>query len=165
VDFQTITDRATDHTGVGAAMHGFPTLLCPEIMKLGQEKDGDLALKHGIKDIAGEVSALLELCEALSCSNVHHQVMERINPTVNQRRIKDGKVPMYETRTLWIDTPGNSKGYGEWQGGTHRSPRQHLRRGHIRTLQSGKKVWVNAAVVGAKESGFIRKDYAIKEAA
>lgn len=165
VKFQTITDRATDHTGAGAAMHGFPVLLCPEIMKLGQEQDGDLALKLGIKDIAGEVSALLELCEALSCSNVHHQVMEKINHTVNQKRIKDGKVPMYETRTLWIDVPGGSKDSGDWQGGTHRSPRQHLRRGHIRNLQTGKKVWVNAAVVGAKESGIIKKDYAIKELA
>ena len=72
---------------------------------------------------------------------------------------------MYETRTLWIDVPEGSKNSGEWQGGTHRSPRQHLRRGHIRNLQNGKKVWVNAAVVGAKESGVICNNYAIREAA
>jgi hypothetical protein len=164
-DLMSITDRESEYYGKGLAMHGFPVLLCPEMIEFGRKIDGDSVLEHGMKDIASEVSALLELCEALSCSNVHHQVMESINPAINQRRIRDGKVPMYETRTLWIDVPGGSKDSGDWQGGTHRSPRQHLRRGHIRNLQSGKKVWVNAAVVGAKESGFIRKDYAIKELA
>ena len=163
--FESITDRETDYSGKGVAMHGFPVVLCPELIELGTKIDGEDVFKHAMKDIASEVSALLELCEALSCSNVHHQVMEQINPAVNQRRIRDGKVPMYETRTLWIDVPGGSKDSGDWKGGTHRSPRQHLRRGHIRNLQSGKKVWVNAAVVGAKESGIIKKDYAIKEPA
>jgi hypothetical protein len=160
---KSITDREADYTGKGVAMHGFPVVLCPELIEIGTKMDGEEVFKQSMKDIASEVSALLELCEALSCSNVHHQVMEQINPAINQRRIRDGKVPLYETRTLWIDVPGESKGSGEWQGGTHRSPRQHLRRGHIRNLQSGKKVWVNAALVGAKKSGFIKKDYAIKE--
>ena len=164
-DLISITDRESEYYGKGLAMHGFPVLLCPEMIEFGRKIDGDSVLENGMKDIASEVSALLELCEALSCSNVHHQVMESINPVINQRRIRDGKVPMYETRTLWIDVPGGSKDSGDWQGGTHRSPRQHLRRGHIRNLQSGKKVWVNAAVVGSKENGIIKKDYAIKELA
>lgn len=162
---ESITDRESDHNGNGAEMYGFPVALCPEMIAYWQKINGKSSVSNFIKDIASEVSALLELCEALSCSNVHHQTIESINPAVNQRRIRDGKVPMYETRTLWIDVPGGSKDSGDGQGGTHRSPRQHLRRGHIRNLRSGKKVWVNAAVVGAKESGFIRKDYAIKELA
>jgi hypothetical protein len=139
---------------------GFPIKLCPNLI---DSIDSDF--KDAIFDTGNEVNALLEFCEALSCSNVKHEIMETINPAVNQRRIRDGKVPMYETRTLWIDVPGESKGSGEWQGGTHRSLRQHLRRGHIRKLQSGKNIWVNAAVVGAKENGFIKKNYAIKEPA
>jgi hypothetical protein len=125
----------------------------------------DSAKKDLLKDISSEVSALLELCEALSCSNVKHEVIQTYHPNINQRRIRDGKTPFYETRTLWIDVPGGSKESGDPQGGTHRSPRQHLRRGHIRRLPTGKKVWVNAAVVGAKENGIIKKDYAIKELA
>lgn len=162
---EPITDRESDHNGNGTEMYGFPIALCPEMIAYGQKIDGKASVSNFIKDIASEVSALLELCEALSCSNVHHQVMEHFNPAINQRRVRDGKVPMYETRTLWIDVPGGSKDSGDWQGGKHRSPRQHLRRGHIRNLQTGKKVWVNAAVVGAKESGIIKKDYAIKELA
>ena len=160
---ESITDRESDHSGNGTEMYGFPVALCPEMIAYGQKIDGKASVSTFIKDIASEVSALLELCEALSCSNVHHEIIESVNHAVNQRRVKDGKVPMYETRTLWIDVPGADKGLSEWQGGTHRSPRQHLRRGHIRNLQSGKKVWVNATIVGAKESGFIHKTYGVKQ--
>ena len=45
-------------------------------------------------------------------------------------------------------------------GGTHRSPRQHLRRGHIRRLPT-KKVWVNSAIIGNSKNGIIQKDYAV----
>jgi hypothetical protein len=143
---------------------GYPIWLCPSMMSM-VEKEGIEEVYKCIVDTSSELSCVLELCEALSCSNVHHQIMEQINPAVNARRIRDGKTPLYETRTLWIDAPNEVNRSGEWQGGTHRSPRQHLRRGHIRNLQSGKKVWVNAAVVGSKENGIIKKDYAIKELA
>lgn len=159
-----ITDRGTDYSDGESRMHGFPVSLCPDMLEQSQNVDDKDALECAMKDIASEVSAVLELCEALSCSNVHHEIIEPVNHAVNQRRVRNGKVPMYETRTLWIDVPGADKGSSEWQGGTHRSPRQHLRRGHIRNLQSGKKVWVNATIVGAKESGFIHKTYGVKQA-
>lgn len=158
-------DYETDEDDDGLRMYGFPVSTCPQILNDSIKEHGEEAAKSAIKDIGTEVSALLELCEALSCSNVKHEVMQTFHPNINQRRIRDGKTPFYETRTLWIDVPGGSKDSGDHQGGTHRSPRQHLRRGHIRRLPTGKKVWVNAAVVGAKESGLIKKDYAIKELA
>lgn len=158
-----ITDRGTDYTNGETRMHGFPVSLCPDMLEQSQNVDDKDALECAMKDIASEVSAVLELCEALSCSNVHHHVVEQINPTVNERRIRDGKTPLYETRTLWIDVPGSDSGSSEHQGGTHRSPRQHLRRGHIRNLQSGKKVWVNATVVGSRDNGVINKAYGIKK--
>jgi hypothetical protein len=158
-------DYETDEDDDGLRMYGFPVSTCPQMLDESIKEHGDDAMQSAIKDIGTEVSALLELVEALSCSNVHHEAIQTYHPNINQRRIKDGKTPFYETRTLWIDVPSGSKDSGDWQGGTHRSPRQHLRRGHIRNLRSGKKVWVNAAVVGAKENGFIKKDYAIKELA
>lgn len=45
------------------------------------------------------------------------------------------------------------------QGGTHASPRLHMRRGHWRTLQSGKKVFVREAIVGDPDRGVVEKDY------
>lgn len=45
------------------------------------------------------------------------------------------------------------------------SPREHLRRGHIRRLEDGRKFWINAAVVAAGNGGKIHKDYGIRRAA
>jgi len=42
---------------------------------------------------------------------------------------------------------GSEEGMGG--KGTHASPRQHLRRGHIRRLRSGKAIWVRECVVNA----------------
>lgn len=46
-------------------------------------------------------------------------------------------------------------------GGTHASPRWHMRRGHWRTYKSGKRVWVEQMEVGDKSKGVIVKDYVI----
>jgi hypothetical protein len=45
-------------------------------------------------------------------------------------------------------------------GGTHASPRVHLRRGHIRRLP-GKNIWVNATIVGNSDLGVVIKDYSV----
>lgn len=49
----------------------------------------------------------------------------------------------------------------EPQGGTHASPRWHLRRGHFRKLPNGKITFVRQHEVGSKEHGVVIKDYAI----
>lgn len=103
---------------------------------------------------------VLELCEALSCKNVSHEPIERIDPAVNARRVRAGKLPLFETRQLVIDAGKPSRDSGQ-RGGTHASPRQHLRRGHIRRLPSG-NVWVNSCVVGNRANGIIEKSYAVK---
>lgn len=45
------------------------------------------------------------------------------------------------------------------QGGTHRSPRWHLRRGHIRCLRDGREIFVRACEVGDRARGGVVKDY------
>lgn len=47
------------------------------------------------------------------------------------------------------------------QGGTHASPRLHMRRGHWRTLASGKKVFVRESIVGDPDRGVVEKDYVV----
>jgi hypothetical protein len=102
------------------------------------------------------------MIEALSCSNVRHKILQEAS-SANPRRIRDGKVPIYEERVLTVDAPGKA---GEWRmaGGSHASPREHLRRGHIRRLQDGRKVWVSPAVIGAGNPGRIDKSYSIRAA-
>jgi hypothetical protein len=109
------------------------------------------------------VRELLEFLEALTCKNVKESVhqSERKN---NAKWVKLGKLPMYETRILTIDTAEKQftqTGSGENSGRTHSSPRQHLRRGHIRRLESG-NVWVNSCVVGSSANGVLDKTYKVK---
>jgi len=77
---------------------------------------------------------------------------------VNARRVGKGKLPLFETKVLMVDMDAPSP-RGESQGGHHRSPRQHLRRGHIRRYASGKQVWVQAHVVGDAKKGTVSKTY------
>jgi len=103
--------------------------------------------------------SLVELCEALACRNVSTEVVERVDRSVNARRIKDGKRPIYETKMLVINATAQSK-TGIGGTGFHASPRQHLRRGHIRRLKIG-NIWVNSCVVGDSSKGIIEKQYAV----
>jgi hypothetical protein len=48
------------------------------------------------------------------------------------------------------------------QGGTHASPRWHVRRGHWRQLGDGRRVFVRACEVGDLERGGILKDYIVE---
>ena len=106
-----------------------------------------------------ESNILLEFLEAISCSNVGYKPIEEINHKLNIKRINQGKLPFYETYTLVIDSKEITESSNTF-GGTHRSPRQHLRRGHIRRLPT-KKVWVNSAIIGNSKNGIIQKDYAV----
>jgi hypothetical protein len=114
-----------------------------------------------LDDFTQEVMAVAELIAALSCKNVYAK--DNVPPpALNARRIKRGKVPFYSFKTLEIDSGASV--IGPALGGTHASPRVHLRRGHIRRLSTG-NIWVNACVVGDKKKGMVTKDYSVREAA
>lgn len=102
-------------------------------------------------------SQLLCLLNALSCSNVRVDRSEGSKTKKAMR--KKGALPFDEYHVLTIDAPGRSIGGGSSFNVSHRSPREHLRRGHIRTYESGLKIWVNAAVVNPGVGGKIAKDY------
>jgi hypothetical protein len=125
--------------------------------------DINLFWKTVCNDVGGEVATVLELCEALTCSNVNMTTIQRASDGLNARRIRDGKLPLYETKGLVIDVPGKGKDYafGSSEGGDRSSPRQHLRRGHIRQLASGEKIWVSSCVVG--DRGRIDKTYHVRK--
>ncbi len=93
---------------------------------------------------------------ALSCRNIEQTIIQKCDKALNARRINKGKLPLYEERILTIKV--NAKQGTGTRTGTHQSPRQHLRRGHIRRLESG-NIWVNACVVGNSEKGVIKKSY------
>lgn len=78
----------------------------------------------------------------------------------NRRKISQGKTPTYDWRTVVIEPLQPRQ---ESKGGTHASPRQHDRRGHIRRLRSGKNVWVKPHKVGDASKGVVFHDYKILE--
>ncbi len=112
-------------------------------------------------DLYGEVIVLLELIEALSCSNVKESIHQEASKK-NAQRIKSHKKPIWETKflTLVVNEKQDKriKGYMT----SHASPRQHLRRGHIRRLPS-KNIWVNSCVVGNIDNGIVEKQYKIRK--
>lgn len=112
-------------------------------------------------DMSDEVMAVLELIEAMSCSNVTHEAIP--TPKQNKSSIKRGSLPFDEYRVLVVKNARNKD--CQTQGGTHGSPREHLRRGHIRILQTGKRIWINSCVVNAGIGGRIDKSYDMRRAA
>lgn len=110
-----------------------------------------------VADFALELSAVVGLIAANECINIEQAVVpapERLN----KKRRKAGKRPLDTYRILELAS-SSVMNKGEAHG-THASPRQHFRRGHIRHLPGG-NVWVNSCVVGSANKGIARKDYAV----
>ena len=99
--------------------------------------------------------------EVFSCSNV--VTVEHAPPKMlNAKRSAKGKAPFFSYRTIHI--ADRHKHSDSAQGrGTHASPRLHLRRGHIRRLEDGRRVWVTAHLVGDKSKGFASHGYDLRD--
>lgn len=143
----------------------YPEVALPLTGYLDRSKiiDGCVAINfikaHGEipdSDYLDEISALLCFLNALRCKNVHIELSKR-----------DGKppktaLPFDDYRILTVSA-GKSSTSISGAGQPHRSPREHLRRGHIRTFEDRSSIWVNAAIVNAgKGFGKIFKDYRIR---
>lgn len=99
---------------------------------------------------------------ALNCTNIN-RIEHKPSEKLQKARVKRGKKPLFSYWTLEIDLL-KSRAAGEDYGGTHASPRLHLRRGHPRQYAPGKYCWVQPHVVGNKSAGMVHKDYAAKYA-
>ena len=143
-------------------MNGLVRPVLPGMFKQLVKQEGeDRAFRFIANDVEAECAALLELCEALTCSNVSAPVVQKADAAKNARRVKDGKLPIYETRMLMVDVgkeSGERAALGSGQGDRN-GPRQHLRRGHIRNLADGRRVWVSPCRVGSSERGIVHKTY------
>ena len=107
-------------------------------------------------DTGMEETAIRQMCAVLNCSNIEPRTVSP-SPRVNRKRLKKGKRPLFEYKILEVKSQKGTTG-NPGLGGTHASPRMHVRRGHIRRLPS-KQVWVQPCVVGNQCNGSIKKDY------
>ncbi len=112
----------------------------------------------GDGDYVGEIFVYASLLNALACSNVSMGGL----PARKVRRGCRGAIPFDDYKCLLVGRQGVPDGETRsWSSETRRHPREHLRRGHIRICNSGKKTWVNACAVSAGRGGFVSKDYSI----
>lgn len=105
------------------------------------------------------IRSTYELLEALTCTNIEQSIYQQASPK-NAQRIKSHKAPIYETRCLTLKTT-KKESFSGTGGLSHKSPKQHLRRGHIRRLEKG-NIWVNSCVVGDASNGKIDKQYKVE---
>lgn len=104
---------------------------------------------------------LAAFLSALNCCNIN-RVKTTPDEKLQRARSKRGKKPLFEFWTLEIDLERSEKEDCDW-GGTHASPRFHLRRGHARQHKKGHWCWVRACAVGNKNSGgMVHKEYAVR---
>lgn len=114
------------------------------------------------KDVHGIVSCVCELCEAVNYSDARIVEIHKDRPE-KRRALKttgsefkeftlDIVAEQTKLKYVYADTSGSEPSH---------TKRAHDRRGHWRTLKSGKKIWVRACRVGNIDLGLIKKDYII----
>lgn len=105
-----------------------------------------------------DVSILLQFLNATQCSNVSALTIPARRQGKNARRL--GALPFDEYKVLTLDIA--SSRCARDSAGAGRQVREHLRRGHIRRYESGKKIWINSMVVSAGVGSAVHKDYAVR---
>lgn len=108
--------------------------------------------------LSDAVQATMRFLSAMNCTNVHRQE-HKPDTALQKARAKRGKQPLFSYWTLELN--GRDGGAAQSFGGTHASPRVHLRRGHPRQYAPGKWTWVQPHAVGNRELGMVHKDYVI----
>jgi hypothetical protein len=99
-----------------------------------------------------------EFCRVL---HEHEVTFNDVEPDAakNKMRRARGKVPLFTYKVLTIGKP---KRKSRHLGGTHASPRSHLRRGYYRTSRNGVRHWVQPCMVKGETDGFVHKDYKVE---
>lgn len=144
-----------------AKIQAEPFILLPEFFQNYVNKIGvEQSFQQVLVDCHDEASMATQACAVLNCQNIQ---TETIDPPIklNRNRAKTNKPPLFSyhilqvsEKTLQSTTTGHS--------GSHRSPRSHLRRGHIRRLKD-RNIWVRSSMINANNSnGSVSKDYQIK---
>ena len=131
-----------------------------DVVRYGPCSGEDTMSEHDVRWSLGLIALWFEHL-ANKSTQAHVPSIKR--GLTSDRLIKKGQPPLYEWRTVIVDPIKPVK--REHMGGTHASPRQHDRRGHMRTLQGGRQVWVKPCRVGDASKGVVFKDYKLVEIA
>jgi hypothetical protein len=113
-----------------------------------------------VDSLITEFSTLLIMFDQLANGEFlsEHREAPRI---LNQRRKRQRKQPLRAHHIL-KPAPRKTEAAGS-MGGTHASPRLHLRRGHYRQYANGIKRWIKPSWVGDKARGVLTKTYDLSD--
>ena len=138
-----------------------PFPIMPEFFERAISSYGsrDKANAQIIVDSHDEAMVLVQACSVINCANV--TTAEIAAPAIlNKKRQANGKQPFFSYKVLQLSDERRECGKGG-TGGQHASPRMHLRRGHLRRLES-KVIWVRPTMINAdSKRGAVLKDYAV----
>lgn len=101
-----------------------------------------------------EITALVQCCHALRAGATLREAREERSSRL--KKFKKRGVGGFTYHVLEIPTSHRKLNEA---GGTHASPRLHVRRAHIRKLPSGTLTFVRQCFVGSSESGAVEKSY------
>lgn len=139
-----------------------PFFILPEIFDIALGHlggDRSKVFAQILLDSRDEVMALVKACSVINCANVGTATIDPM-AAINKKRLVNGKQPFFSYKILQLTDERQEARMGG-AGGHHASPRMHLRRGHLRQLET-KVVWVRASMVNAgSPRGVVQKDYAV----
>lgn len=105
-------------------------------------------------NLRGAVILTGRFLAVLNCVNVTTETIESPK-ALNGKRSKSGRVPIYSYKVLVLRGKRKESIPG---GGTHESPRVHLRRGHFKNRKTG-QFWWQPCAVGDRKRGVVMKSY------
>lgn len=152
----TIVSKANEGPSGKLSLHQFATAddFYTRRISAGQSHD------QIIRESANDVHVITELCVLLGLNNTSASKLLPPKGAVRARAAKH-KTPLYDYHVLVVD--------GEtWSHERSDAPtsglgvRSHLRRGHVRRLADGRRVWVRATYVHGQVDGFVAKDYKVE---
>lgn len=128
-----------------------------EAMRSQWSGDRDSFMLQIAHDLRDEINAYLDFCYVIHNHEITYDEVEP-DKAKNQFRRARGKAPLFTYKVL---TVGKPKRKSRHLGGTHASPRSHLRRGYYRTSKNGVRHWVQPCMVKGETDGFVHKDYKV----
>lgn len=103
------------------------------------------------------VIAIMSFIQALQCQNISTDTIPA-PVALNKKRVRAGKLPFVDYHVLVLKRTASEAAE---LGGSHASPRRHIRRGHVRRLPNGNRIWIEQMFVGRADLGFVHKDYRV----
>lgn len=114
-----------------------------------------------VKDYRPDFFSVATLCKLLEITDCK-QVPINVPAKLAKKHARNNEGASYDYKVLSIGGEIWDSSYVHGISGGGSGKRSHMRRGHIRTYQSGKKVWVNSTFVNGSKEGFVEKDYNVK---